>query len=132
MSANEFRPWEVWYANFPYEEQDGRWSKRPVVILHVTERAVLVAKITTHSKRRCDDLDVVLHHWKSANLNKPSVIRVSKIIEITPENFIMKIGSLGKDDSSALLDAYTKFVFSKTDLSSDMFNLPTNSDDTTS
>lgn len=122
MSEKEFRPWEVWYAKFPYEEQDGRWSKRPVVILHATKRAVLVAKITTHEKRRCDDLDVILRHWKSAHLNKPSVVRVSKVIEISPENFVMKIGALDEDDSFALLNAYTKFVTSKTNLSFDSFS----------
>lgn len=132
MSEREFNPWEVWYAKFPYEEQDGRWSKRPVVILHAAERAVLVAKITTHSRRLCDDLDVTLRHWRSANLDKPSVIRVSKVIEITADNLIMKIGSLDKDDSSALLDAYVRFVLAKTDLNLDMFKSRNQSSDTAS
>lgn len=105
-----FNPWEVWYARFPYEEADGRYSKRPVIVLHASSAAVLVVKVTCHSSRGCDKFDVDLAEWEAAHLNRPSVARVSKVMEITPDNFVMKIGDLQNTDAFAIFKAYSHYL----------------------
>lgn len=116
MTVDKLNPWEVWFAKFPYEEEDGRFSRRPVIVLHATANAVLVVKVTCHDFRRCDSYDVILHNWKNAHLNRPSVARVSKTMEISPENLVMKIGTLQNEDAYAVFEAYSKFVASLTNL----------------
>lgn len=117
MTVSELNPWEVWFAKFPYEEKDGRFSKRPVIVLHASETAVLVVKVTGHTFRRCDQFDVILSDWKCAHLDKPSVARVSKTMEITPDYFVKKIGTLQNTDAFAVFKAYSKFVAKLTNLS---------------
>lgn len=106
----KFRPWEVWYAKFPYEEGDGRYSKRPVIVLHADCKTVLVVKVTCHSSRHCDRFDVNLKDWEAAHLNRPSVARISKVMEITPDNFVMKIGDLHNTDAFAVFRAYSNYI----------------------
>lgn len=116
MTVDELNPWEIWFAKFPYEEEDGRFAKRPVIVLHANTKAVLVVKLTCHDFRRCDVYDVVLQKWQQAHLDRPSVARVSKTMEISPENLVMKIGTLQKEDAYAVFEAYTGFVASLTNL----------------
>jgi hypothetical protein len=107
------KSWEVWFANFPFDDNPAITKKRPVIILDIAPLRVLSVKVTTHNVRDADEYDTPIQHWKEAGLDRPSIARVSKTIYLTPENFIHKIGDLHIDDQNAILNRYVTFVNSK-------------------
>lgn len=106
----ELHRWEVWYVDFPYEENDGRTSVRPVIILNTKEALVLSVKVTSHAKREYDDFDVTLKYWEEAGLEKPSVARVSKLMKLSKRSFLSKIGVLHPQDAMTVQTTYQKYV----------------------
>ncbi|MDH4620023.1 type II toxin-antitoxin system PemK/MazF family toxin [Brevibacillus sp. AY1] len=96
---------EVWYAAFPYEEDETKTEERPVVIIVEDEGngKVSVAKITKTSPR--DQYDIVLKHWKSAGLKRPSVVRTSKVVQIDISQIDNKKGELHEEDLEAVVES---------------------------
>lgn len=110
MKTKEFNPWEVWYAKFPYEEDNTQYTSRPVIVLRAGAGKVLAVKVTCHVMRRADCFDTPLHFWKDAHLDHPSVARVSKATEIAQDDLIRRIGVLKNHDAFAVFDAYSAFL----------------------
>lgn len=110
MATKEFNPWEVWFANFPYEEDDTKYSSRPVIVLQANVDYVLVVKVTCHTMRRADSFDTPLRFWKDAHLDRPSVARVSKATALTKDNLIRRIGVLKNYDAFAVFGAYSAYL----------------------
>lgn len=84
---------EIWYL-----EINGK--RRPVVIISndniVVELDRLVATVTSQKAR--NEFDVVLEDWEKAGLNKPSVVRCSKINTVHYKELLFKIGKLQEQD----------------------------------
>lgn len=110
MVSKIFNPWEVWYAQFPYEEDSTRHSGRPVIVLQAKASTVLVVKVTCHTMRRADCFDTPLRFWKDAHLDRPSVARVSKAIELPHANLLTRIGVLKNYDAFAVFESYTSYL----------------------
>lgn len=102
--------WEVWFADFPYEEDNTITKQRPVVILSVEPLRVLSVKVTSQAVRIEDKYDIPIVHWKYAGLKKPSVARVSKTMFLDKQNFSIKIGNLHDDDKAAILTKYGEYL----------------------
>lgn len=113
MFAKQFNPWEVWYAEFPFEDIEGKCSGRPVIVLSATNHTVLVVKVTCHSRRSADKFDIPLRFWDYAHLNYPSVARVSKTIELTPDKLMKKIGTLCSSDAFSVFNAYRQLLLAE-------------------
>lgn len=113
---------EVWLADFPYEESDGRSKKRPVAIVSnvrgnsvkITElddeEQYLATKITSHDVREEDYFDTIIIKWKEANLHKESVARVSKTIILPRSSFVRKLGDMDEVDYKNILIKYVEFI----------------------
>lgn len=106
MSEIKPEQWDVWMANFPYEEEDGRFSRRPLIILSCDPVIVLAVKVTKHEKRVWDSYDVEIEHWREAGLSLPSTARVAKTDVIPVSNLHDYKGHLQDDD---IIRIYTKF-----------------------
>ena len=104
------KEWEIWFAEFPYEEDANITSNRPVVILSVEPLQVLSVKVTTHEYRENDLYDVPLFHWQECGLNWQSIARVSKTIFLTRDHFQKKIGQLHTNDSDNIMKRYQEFI----------------------
>lgn len=105
--------WEIWYADFPYEECEGS-SKRPVIVINIEgEKPVVLlsVKITKHEPRSADQFDTPIAKWKEAGLNYPSVARISKTIKLTEDKFMWKIGDLQPEDVIAISSRYIDYIF---------------------
>ena len=89
---------EVWFVEFPLEEDSSQTINRPVVVLDENTLGVLSVKITKHLPRVEDPYDTPILYWKEANLRLASTARVSKVFLLTPDSFIFKIGDLHHDD----------------------------------
>ena len=108
-----FERWDIWWAWFNYEDQEGG-KRRPVLILSPTEVYVLSAEITSHESRNMwGEYEII--KWSSANLPRPSTVRLSRIEKLKPEDFDQKIGRLQPADI-VLLEEKLKMFYSEEDL----------------
>ena len=101
---------EVWFVEFPLEEDESKSTNRPVVVLDENILGVLSVKITKHKARNADPYDTPIIYWEEASLRLASTARVSKITLLARDSFIFKIGDLHKDDLKRIEDMYKKFL----------------------
>ncbi len=105
-----FNKGEVWFVEFPLEENNERTINRPVIVLDENVLGVLSVKITKHSPRREDPYDTPILYWQEANLRLSSTARVSKVTLLSQDSFIFKIGDLHEDDLLRIENMYQKFL----------------------
>lgn len=106
----DIREGEVWFASFPLEDDNTKIKRRPVVVLDKDTLGVLSVKVTKHVPRKCDPYDIPILHWSEANLRFASTARVSKVLNLMPDDFIMKIGDLHPDDLEIIEELYIHFM----------------------
>ena len=84
---------------------------RPTVIINNglgIDVDVSTARVSSQKVR--NEFDVSLVYWKEAGLEKPSIVRCSKINTVTPGKQMLKIGSLHIDDLSNVRDAVNAYI----------------------
>ena len=101
---------EVWFVEFPLEEDNSKTLNRPVVVLDDNTLGVLSVKITKHKVRQNDPYDVPIIYWEDANLRLASTARISKVILQPKDSFIFKIGSLHREDLLRIESMYEKYL----------------------
>lgn len=101
---------EVWFVEFPLEEDTSQTINRPVVVLDESTLGVLSVKITKHVPRPEDSYDTPIIYWKEANLRLASTARVSKVLLLSPDDFIFKIGDLHPDDLEKIEEQYARYI----------------------
>ena len=99
---------EVWFVEFPLEEDNSQTINRPVIVLDENTLGVLSVKITKHSPRKEDPYDTPIIYWQEANLRLASTARVSKVFLLSQDSFIFKIGDLHQDDLDRVEEMYQK------------------------
>lgn len=104
------KEWEIWFAEFPYEENPAIVKKRPVIIINVERLEVLSVKVTSQNIRDCDKYDTPIVHWQEAGLDRESVARVSKTLYLTPDKFMKKFGVLHSEDQATIAAKYVEYV----------------------
>lgn len=102
--------WEVWFAEFPYEEDSTITKKRPVIVLDVETLKCLTIKVTSHDARNNDQYDTPIEHWQDAGLNRPSVARVSKVMYLQNDKFSYKLGKLHIEDQQEIEKKFMDFI----------------------
>lgn len=107
------KEWEIWFAKFPYEEDQKIIKQRPVIILSLEPLEVLSVKVTSQDIRDYDKYDTPIIYWKEAGLDRKSVARVSKTILLTPEKFLWKLGVVQEEDQISITTKYIDYVNSK-------------------
>lgn len=86
---------EVYVCVFPFTS--GQSAKaRPVLILMDLGPDCLVCRITSVPHRGF--LDLPLTHWQEAGLEKPSTIRLSRLVTVEKQILKLHIGRLAADD----------------------------------
>lgn len=105
-----FNKGEVWFVEFPLEEDSTQIINRPVVVLDENILGVLSVKITKHAPRADDPYDTPILYYQEANLRLASTARVSKVMLLSKESFIFKIGDLHPEDLSRVVEMYLKFL----------------------
>lgn len=104
---------EVWFVEFPLEEDKSTTINRPVVVLDENTLGVLSVKITKHSPRSEDPYDIPIIYWHEANLRLASTARISKVILLSSDSFIFKIGDLHPDDLQSIEEMYQRYLEEK-------------------
>ncbi|MCU5595113.1 type II toxin-antitoxin system PemK/MazF family toxin [Bacillus mobilis] len=102
---------EVWYADYPYEEDKSSTKARPaVIVFEVDDDEVVAIKLTTHEARACDQFDVELVEWKHAGLKHKSTARVSKFEYLKRSQLLNKKGDLHPDDEDRIAKSLMRFM----------------------
>lgn len=101
---------EVWFVEFPMEEDETKIINRPVIVLDENILGVLSVKITKHKPRVNDRYDVPIIYWEDANLRLASTARVSKVMLLPKDSFIFKIGELVPEDLENIENVYQAFL----------------------
>ena len=104
---------EVWFVEFPLEENLSQTINRPVIVLDENTLGVLSVKITKHMPREEDPYDIPILYWQEANLRLASTARVSKVFLLPQDSFIFKIGDLHPDDLQRIEDMHQKYLREK-------------------
>jgi len=90
---------ETWVCRFPFTS--GRGAKaRPVLVIRDLEADCLVCRIT--SMPHYGFLDYAASDSKSAGLDRPSTIRLSRLVTIEKSLLRARIGSLSDADREAV------------------------------
>lgn len=108
-----YKKGDVWFVEFPLEEDNKQTINRPVIVLDEDTLGVLSVKITKHIPREKDPYDVPILFWQQANLRLASTARVSKVYLLTSDSFIFKIGELHKEDMKRVEEMYQRYIREK-------------------
>ena len=102
---NDPQVWEIWYADFGYEES--KESKdRPALVIEIDGAFYVSAMITSHEQRNVwGDIDIA--EWRKAGLDHESTIRLSRVLKLSREHFRKKIGVLSARD----IDEVQRFYY---------------------
>lgn len=101
---------EVWFVEFPLEEDPNRILNRPVIVLDENVLGVLSVKITKHQPRVADPYDIPILYWEEAGLRLASTARISKVTLLSRDSFIFQIGNLCQEDMERVEATYRKFL----------------------
>lgn len=85
--------YEIWRAKVKFEESD-EVKERPVMIWN--GGFYLVAYKMTGTDRGDDQDEYRVKYWKEAGLDKPTSIRLRKVLRLTESDLVQKIGELDK------------------------------------
>lgn len=107
---SNFNKGEVWFVGFPYEEDNSIVTNRPVIVLDEHTLGVLSVKVTKHKVRSDDPYDTPILYWEHAGLRFASTARISKVMNLCPDDFIFLIGKLHSDDIKKIEEVYVKFM----------------------
>ena len=110
MGATGIKQWDIWLADFPYEEDHKKFSSRPIIVLNIQQSFVLAVKITKHSPRSADPYDVTIVQWKQSGLMYPSTARVSKTMKLPHSSFRCRLGVLSNRDQATIYNTFIKFI----------------------
>jgi hypothetical protein len=84
------KKWDIYFANVPFEDIP-QAKPRPVIVLEDSTVVVDCLKMTSQPPRQGE---YVLQYWKEAGLMKPTVVRISKRLRLSPSDFIKRFGTL--------------------------------------
>lgn len=102
--------WDVYWAEMPFEEDPSQTKLRPVIIAKDGIVYVLTLRVTSHEPREYDAYDYPLKEWKSANLNKPSTVRIRKLAKLAPNAIHDQIGTLHPTDTLEIQCRMQKYL----------------------
>ncbi len=86
---------DVYVCVFPFTSGQGA-KARPVLILMDIGLDCLVCRITSIPHRGF--LDLAVSHWQEAGLEKPSTIRLSRLVTVEKQILKLRIGRLAAED----------------------------------
>ena len=107
------QPQEVWYASFPFEEDETKSKDRPVIVLDVDEETCKVLSMKITSSAPYSEFEIELFDWDKIPLHHKSTADASTVLSIAKERFRRRIGILSNDDWDNVTDLYVRYLKSK-------------------
>jgi mRNA interferase MazF len=97
------RPGEFWIAEITFTGGVGS-KKRPVLVLWIDQRDVVVAAVTSAQSR--SQTDVTLKDWKVSGLRVASTVRLSRLDCLESSLLLSKIGQISPSDAKVIKDLW--------------------------
>lgn len=88
--------YEIWRGRVKFEESGEEIKERPVLLWG--GQAFLVAYKMTGTDRGDNRDEYRVRHWKESGLEKPTSIRIRKVLKLENTDLVCKIGELDKRD----------------------------------
>jgi mRNA interferase MazF len=105
--TNTLKLGDIYICSFPFTS--GQFSKpRPVLVLLDLEEDCLIARIT--SVPHTGLLDVPLTQWREAGLEKPSVVRLTRLVTAEKTLLKLRIGELSSVDLQSVRQAWNQHL----------------------
>ena len=107
MTSSALKTGDIFICSFPFTS--GEFSKpRPVLVLRDLGADCLICRIT--SAPYTGPLDLAVHLWREAGLQKPSVVRLTRLVTAEKSLLRHRIGKLRNGDLRAIKIAWNKFM----------------------
>lgn len=98
---------EIYICSFPFTS--GLESKpRPALVLVDLGRDCLIARVTSASYS--GPLDVEIKAWQTAGLEKPSTVRLTRLVTAECSLLRVRLGQLAPEDLEAIRAAWNKHM----------------------
>ena len=101
---------EVWYVNFPFSENDGRFKHRPSIIMEDMEDGTYRAIECTSKDITRSPFDYKLKNYKKANLVSNGRVRCDQIGRIAIRHFRKKQGEIDRIDMEEITPLYQEAI----------------------
>lgn len=106
----EVQPKEVWFANFPFEEDENQSKERPVIVLEVDDETCKVLSMKVTSSAPHSEFEIELFDWEKIPLNHKSTADASSVKFVLKSDFRRRIGRLSDDDWNNITDLYICYL----------------------
>ncbi len=90
---------EIQLCRFPFTSGTG-FKIRPALVLFDLGQDAIIARVT--SVFRNGPLGVMVRDWQAANLLKPSIVRLDRLVTAEKTIFIFRLGTLSSYDLEAV------------------------------
>ena len=97
------RPGEFWIAEIPFTGGVGS-KKRPVLVLWIDQRDVVVAAVTSAQSRSLTNVE--LKEWKASGLRVASTVRLSRLDCLESSLLLGKVGQILPSDAKVVKDVW--------------------------
>ena len=104
------QPKEVWFADFPFEEDETKSKDRPVIVLDTDEETCKVLSMKITSSAPHSEFEIEIFDWEKVPLNHKSTADASAVMNISKKRFRRKIGCLSDDDWDNVTDLYVRYL----------------------
>ena len=115
IQSKVIQPQEVWFAKFPFDEDETQSKDRPVIVLAVDDEMCSVLSLKITSTPPYSEFEIELFDWAQIPLSHISTADVSSAKFILKTDFHRKIGKLSDDDWDNVTDLYTRYLQSTGD-----------------
>ena len=101
---------DVWFAEFPFKEDNTKSKERPVIVLDVNNEKCAVLSMKIKSKPPYSEFEIELFDWKQIPLNHKSTADASSVEYVSKTAFRRRIGRLSDDDWDNITDLYARYL----------------------
>ncbi|MFZ4658690.1 MAG: type II toxin-antitoxin system PemK/MazF family toxin [Caldilineaceae bacterium] len=101
------QPAELWLANIPFTDGSSA-KKRPVLVLWLDGKDVIVAAVTSAGPRSATD--VPLADWKTGGLRVPSTVRLARLDCLEQSLLLVKLGRISPKDAQKLQTIWRQLI----------------------
>ena len=106
-------PQEVWFADFPFSDDETKSKKRPVIVLEVDEKVCKVLSMKITSRKPFSEFEIELNDWADIPLHHKSTADASDVKLVAKNDFLHRIGKLSNDDWDNVTNLYVDFLKSQ-------------------
>lgn len=110
MLTKKIYPQEVWFAEFPFAEDETIRKERPVIVLDVDDETCKVLSMKVTSAPPYSEFEITLFDWAKIPLHHESTAVASDVRVILKEDFRRRIGRLSDDDWDNVTSLYYDYL----------------------